>query len=147
MSKVNKYITYSAEKTKDIGAQLIQKLQGGDIILLYGELGTGKTTLTQGISSSLKIKEKITSPTFTIMHIYSADGTNNIKTLVHVDTYRIEDESQLKEIGLEDYLGDPDTLCVIEWPDKMGHLLDNKKTIDIYLEHITTGRAIRIEYD
>ena len=128
------YISNSEQDTKNIGKELTKNLQGGDILCLYGDLGAGKTALTKGIAEGLGIKEDITSPTFTLMNIYLIKNSK-LKTqkLVHIDTYRLENEKQLVEIGAEDYLGAPDTVCVIEWPEKIEGLLIGKviKTIQI----------------
>ena len=137
----------SPEETFVYGKKLAAKLKGGDILLLSGELGAGKTSLVKGIAAGLGIKNKITSPTFTLMNVYDVRNTKTtkIRKLVHIDTYRLTDEKapyggspagrELLEIGAEDYLGKPDTICVIEWPEKIANLLQGKKTIPVTLEH------------
>ncbi len=105
-------------------------------MLLSGDLGAGKTSLIKGIAVGLGIKQKITSPTFTLMNVYEIGNKKlEIKKLIHIDTYRLKDEKELLEIGVEDYLGRPDTICAIEWPEKISGLLKNRKTIKINLEH------------
>ena len=108
-----------------LGEKIASKLTGGDIILLQGELGAGKTTMSKGIAKGLEITDEIVSPTFTLMNVYE-----NGK-LVHIDTYRLENADGLLEIGVEDYLGQADTITIVEWPEKIKNLLDNKKTIEI----------------
>ena len=105
---------------------------------LYGDLGAGKTTLTKGIAEGLGVKETITSPTFALMNVYNIKTLKreNKKTLVHIDTYRLKNEQELIDIGAEDYLGDKDTICIIEWPEKISTLLQNKKTISVEIEHV-----------
>lgn len=110
------------------------QLHGGDILLLIGDLGAGKTSLVKGVAAGLGIKQEITSPTFTLMNVYKIKNYK-IKNLIHIDTYRLKNEKELVEIGVEDYLGQPDTVCVIEWPEKITELLKNKKTTTIALEH------------
>ncbi len=117
------------------GKNLATKLNGGDILLLVGELGAGKTTLVKGLATGLKIQFEITSPTFTLMNTYPVDS-NKIKTLVHIDTYRLKDEEELLEIGVEDYLGKTDTVCIIEWPEKIAGLLKGKKIKTIKISHL-----------
>jgi len=138
---------YSVDEMIQFGQQLASTLNGGDIVLLHGELGAGKTTLTKGIALGLGIKDEIVSPTFTLMQTYNIKTLKhkNIKTLVHVDTYRLENEEQLIEIGVEDYLGDKGTICVIEWPEKIEKLLRGKKVMNIRIEHCEGGRKIKIE--
>jgi len=139
--------TISKQETIDLGQNIAAKLKGGDIVLLHGDLGSGKTTLTKGIAKYFGIEE-VVSPTFTLMQAYhlSTSAHKHISMLVHIDTYRLEDEYQLVEIGVEDYLGDKNTVCVVEWPEKMGGLLRNKKTINITIEPFeNNGRRIKIE--
>ncbi len=134
-------ITNSPQETEKFGIKLFQKLQGGDIVLLSGDLGAGKTALTKGIAKGFGIKSEITSPTFTLMNVYQINKkTSQIKTLVHIDTYRLKDEKELIEIGVEDYLGKDNTVCIIEWPEKISGLLQNasvkkNKIISISIEH------------
>lgn len=127
-------ITKTTEETTEFGKNLSAQLKGGDILLLEGELGAGKTTLVKGLAAGLGISYEITSPTFTLMNIYPVNS-DKIKTLVHIDTYRLKDEEELTEIGVEDYLGKPDALCIIEWPEKIAGLLKNKKTTVVTIEH------------
>ena len=129
------YKTSSEQELIDLGKQIAESLKPGDIVLLYGELGAGKTTMTKGIAEFFGIKD-IVSPTFTLMQTYLDQN------FVHIDTYRLEDEEQLIEIGAEDYLGEPNTICVVEWPEKIEVLLQNKKTVKIKIEHDGGGRKI-----
>lgn len=135
------YITHSDAETRELGKKLAADVKGGDIVLLSGELGAGKTTLVKGLAGGLGIKEEITSPTFTLMNIYHRkhEKTENMKTLVHIDTYRLRNEQELIDIGVEDYLGNSETVCVIEWPEKLQTLLKNKKVIHMSLQHLESG--------
>ncbi|MBI2037667.1 MAG: tRNA (adenosine(37)-N6)-threonylcarbamoyltransferase complex ATPase subunit type 1 TsaE [Candidatus Magasanikbacteria bacterium] len=136
-----KKITNSFKETAAFGKELTAKLTGGTIVLLSGDLGAGKTALTKGIAKGFGIKNEITSPTFTLMNVYQINKkTSQIKTLVHIDTYRLKDEKELIEIGAEDYLGKDNTVCIIEWPEKISKLLQNtnvkkNKIISISIEH------------
>ncbi len=139
------HISHSAHETKEIGKELARTLEGGDIIILKGELGAGKTAFTKGIAEGLGIEKEVMSPTFTLMSVYPVDH-ETIKELVHVDTYRLETYKDLIEIGIEEYLGRPDTLTIIEWPEKVEKLLENKKLIVVTLTAgTTTERKITIE--
>ena len=144
---MKKIITASDTATKQFGKQFTARLQGGDIVCLYGELGAGKTTLVKGIAEGLGIKEEITSPTFTLMNIYKIlNLKSTILNLVHIDTYRLKDEKELLEIGVEDYLGQPEMVTVVEWPEKIKNLLKNKTVINIYLDHGSGDeRSITVE--
>ncbi len=140
-------ITKSHLETEQYGKKIAAKLMGGDIVLLSGDLGAGKTSLVKGIAKGLGIDKEITSPTFTLMDFYEInDKKISAKNFVHIDTYRLKDEKELWEIGVEDYLGKPDTICVIEWPEKITGLLKDKKTTLISFEHTQNPqqRKIRI---
>jgi len=129
-------LSSSENETKEFGKQLAAKLSCGDIVLLEGELGAGKTTLVKGIAEGLGIKDGITSPTFTLMNVYKINNEQlTINKLVHIDTYRLKNEQELLDIGAEDYLGKPDTVCIVEWPEKIQNLLKYKKTIAITMAH------------
>src|SRR3989339_1880522 len=142
------YTTNSELKMIALGEKIAAELKGGDVILLYGELGAGKTTLTKGIALGLGIENNIVSPTFTLMQVYDIKALKHesIKTLVHIDTYRLEDEKQLLEIGAQDYIGDPETVCVIEWAEKVEKLISGKKIIKIKIEHTSDGRSVTTSF-
>lgn len=130
-------ITKTEKQTIQAGRQIAKKLRGGDIVLLRGELGAGKTTLIKGLAKGLGIKAIITSPTFSLMNVYLVDsGKTKIKKFVHIDTYRLENEEELRQIGADDYLGERDTVCVIEWPEKVMGLLTDKKVICLAIKNI-----------
>jgi len=101
-----------------LGRQLAKTLRGGEVMIVDGELGSGKTTLVKGIAAGLGIKKMITSPTFVLAKHYPVKQ-NGIRWLVHVDLYRLETTPQLTTLGLEDYLGAPDSVVVIEWGKKL----------------------------
>jgi len=136
------YTTNTTEEMIALGEKIASKLTGGDIILLQGKLGAGKTTMSKGIAKGLGITDEIVSPTFTLMNVYE-DGK-----LVHIDTYRLEDENGLIEIGVEDYLGQPETITIVEWPEKIADLLADKKTIEISIvKQSDNNREITITPD
>jgi len=133
----------SQSETVAFGKKLSRSLKGGDILLLYGDLGAGKTTLVKGIAAGLGVKKAITSPTFALMNVYNLKNKNSkLKALVHIDTYRLKNEQELIDIGAEDYLGAPDAVCVIEWPEKIEGLLKGKKIKKITIEHKSKSERI-----
>ncbi|OGH71236.1 MAG: tRNA (adenosine(37)-N6)-threonylcarbamoyltransferase complex ATPase subunit type 1 TsaE [Candidatus Magasanikbacteria bacterium RIFCSPLOWO2_01_FULL_43_20b] len=135
----------SEQQMIGFGKKIAAELKGGDVVLLYGELGAGKTTLTKGIAARLGIKKNIVSPTFTLMQVYKISNIKyQISNLVHIDTYRLKDEKQLYEIGAEDYIGDSETVCVIEWPEKLGGLLEGKRVKKVFIEVEGGGRKVEI---
>jgi tRNA threonylcarbamoyladenosine biosynthesis protein TsaE len=141
-------ITNSTEETEKIGIELSAKLKGGNIVLLSGNLGAGKTALVKGIAKGFGIKNTITSPTFTLMNLYPVNHSQStIKQLVHIDTYRLKNEHELIEIGAEDYLGKPNTICLIEWPDKIEELLKNynqKDSVSIEIKQLENSNEREI---
>ncbi len=131
------HTTNSPEQTKKIAQEFASTLTGGDIVLLHGDLGAGKTTFVKGIAEAFGITDDVVSPTFTLMNAYEIKNPkSDILNIIHVDTYRLENEEDLIDIGIEDYLGKKDTICFIEWPEKIQELLINKQVINVYFEHI-----------
>jgi tRNA threonylcarbamoyladenosine biosynthesis protein TsaE len=104
--------TKSADDTRELGAALAPLAKGGDIVLLAGELGAGKTTFTQGFGRGLGIDEQITSPTFTLMRPY--DGRD--LRLLHCDVYRLEHLQEIIDLGINE-LVDDDAVALVEWGD------------------------------
>jgi tRNA threonylcarbamoyladenosine biosynthesis protein TsaE len=142
------FFANTVEEIQTLGNTLAKELKPGDIVLLFGEMGSGKTTLTKGILSYFNIgPNTVVSPTFSLMQYYEIlDPKSEITNIVHVDTYRLNDEQELIDIGITDYLGEKDTVCIIEWPEKLTTLLQNKKTISVKIEIISEQqRKITVE--
>lgn len=108
------------EDTKEIAKRIAFYLNRGDVILLKGDLGAGKTTFVGGIAKSLGIKEDVISPTFNIMKCYFSGKI----PLYHIDAYRLENQNI--EIGLDEYI-EGDGVCFIEWPDYISSLIPDEK--------------------
>lgn len=139
---MKEYISKSQAETEKIAKELVQKLQGGEVLALVGNLGAGKTVFVKGLAKSLGIEDNITSPTFVLMKIYQTQH-EKIKRLVHVDCYRLEKTEDLAEIGLADYLNDPENIVVIEWADRVVNLPKDAININIdYIEDQT--RRVRV---
>ncbi|HVZ58966.1 MAG TPA: tRNA (adenosine(37)-N6)-threonylcarbamoyltransferase complex ATPase subunit type 1 TsaE [Patescibacteria group bacterium] len=111
--------TTTVEQTYAFAAKLAKKLKPGDIVTLKGDLGSGKTTFSQGLGKALGVKQPVTSPTFLVIKTYTLEN-EAIKRLNHVDLYRIENEKELKNLGLLELFADPHAVTLIEWPEKMG---------------------------
>ena len=105
--------TERPEDTFQVGAVIGQTLPAGSVVCLYGDLGAGKTKLTQGIGSGLGVKEPINSPTFTLINLYQGR-----LPLYHLDLYRLVEPEELEELGWEDYIYG-EGIAVIEWPEKL----------------------------
>ncbi len=128
-------IAKTSEETIQAGERFAALLQGGDVVLLSGELGAGKTTFTKGIARALGVKEPVTSPTFTIIKEYKGEKL----ALYHMDMYRLSGD--LSELGLEEYLGKEDGVCVVEWCCTKDF---HARVFEIALEYCGEGRKIKI---
>ncbi|MGR3741413.1 tRNA (adenosine(37)-N6)-threonylcarbamoyltransferase complex ATPase subunit type 1 TsaE [Companilactobacillus sp. DQM5] len=115
-----KKIVNNAEETINFGSKLATSLQAGDVVLLDGELGAGKTTLTKGIAEGLEINKNVKSPTFTLVREY-LDGRI---PLYHMDMYRLEFSDPF-EVGIDEYIGG-DGISVIEWSEFILDLLPDQ---------------------
>ena len=104
-------LTHTPEQTRAFGANLASQLKAGDVLLLEGDLGAGKSELTRGIARGLGIAGPIGSPSFTILNVYE-DGR---VPLYHFDWYRLQSSEELYELGMDEYLGG-DGIAVVEWP-------------------------------
>jgi tRNA threonylcarbamoyladenosine biosynthesis protein TsaE len=129
------YISNSQQDTKDLGRNLGKLLKGGEIILLHGDLGAGKTLFTKGIAEGLGVEDStaVVSPSFTLVNIYKAR-----LDIVHVDLYRL-DSDEIYELGLEDYM-DQEHVIVVEWAEKV-HDFFSGRIIDITIGYM--GEATR----
>ena len=104
------YITKSVEETEAFGEALAKKYSAPHIFCLTGDLGAGKTAMTRGIARGYGFSGRVSSPTFTIMHMYEGE-----ETVHHFDLYRIQEEEELDGIGFDTFLAEG--ISVIEWPD------------------------------
>ena len=137
------YITDSPQETQKVALKLLTQIpQSINLICLYGELGSGKTTFIQGVAAALGVKQKVLSPTFILMREYDREiknqsrrGGTKIKKLIHVDCYRIESERDLKGVDLQEYWQDKENLVMIEWAERIKAILP-KERIDICFEHL-----------
>ncbi len=130
-------ISSSPESTQEIGKRIGAKIQPGDVLLLMGDLGAGKTTITQGILWGLGGTEHARSPTFVLVNEYPAR-----LTLYHMDLYRLNSIDEIEDLGLDDYLYGDD-VCVVEWADKatgyfpVNHAIVRLEAIDSQTRRIT----------
>ncbi|MFT4604492.1 MAG: tRNA threonylcarbamoyladenosine biosynthesis protein TsaE [Rhodothermales bacterium] len=127
--------TASAGETRDAGRRLALVLKGGDVLALEGDLGSGKTQLVKGLVDGLGGDgDAVSSPTFAIAQQYEV----NSGVMLHVDAYRIEDEREFIEMGMEDSMDDA-LLVAVEWPSQMGCLLP-RQAIHIFIRHLGGDR-------
>lgn len=113
------FISHSPQQTRDLGAAVARHVQPGDLLLVSGTLGSGKTTFIQGLAAGLGVADTVASPTFTLIAEYAATSKEHSVTLFHVDLYRLSgDEDELFSFGLEEVLEDPNAICAVEWPQR-----------------------------
>ena len=132
----NEIIVNSLAETENLAKKLAKVVECGDCILLYGEIGAGKTTFTKFLLENLEVKSIVSSPTFTLLNEYSGKYP-----IYHFDMYRISSSDELYELGFEDYLDSKNSkyvktgLTLIEWPDNVKNILP-KERIEITIEKL-----------
>ena len=132
-----KFEVNSIEETLDTARKFAEKLKPGDIIALHGDIGVGKTVFVRGIVSYFGDETEVTSPTFSIMNIYCGN-------IYHFDLYRMEDEEEIYESGLDEYIFG-DGISLIEWPDILGAHKNYDVTIEKNLDIGEDDRIITID--
>ena len=132
-------VSHGAEQTRRLGAHLGSLLRDGDVVLLDGDFGTGKTTFTQGLAHGMGIESRyVNSPTFTLINEYRG-GT---AVLNHMDLYRLEGTEQIATLGLDDYL-DGSGVTVIEWPAEAARWLPEDHIVVRFTHLNETKRTLR----
>jgi len=111
----------SLQQLNDVARELLAMAGESRVWLLNGEMGSGKTTLAKAIGHVLGVQDTMSSPTFSIVNEYQAQG----RKLYHFDLYRMKNEKEIIDIGAEEYF-DSGELCLVEWPDKLGSLTPDK---------------------
>lgn len=117
---MGKIVSNSEEETKLIGRKFAENLKKGDVVVLTGDLGSGKTKFTEGVLQFFGLESEISSPTFNIVNEYTKDNVN----VYHFDVYRLEDEDEFYAIGGEEYF--EKGICLIEWGEMIESALPNK---------------------
>ena len=120
-----KYTTKSYEETQSLAIELAKTLKPDDVIILYGDLGAGKTCFTNGLLYGLGFSEGGSSPTFTIVNEYPSNPPVN-----HFDLYRLKSEDELFDMGFADYF-DKGCVSIVEWPQIAGEFLEKRKTVTV----------------
>ncbi len=139
-----KIITKNSEETKKLGEEFALRLHPGDVVLLYGDLGAGKTTFVQALAMGLGIHDRILSPTFVLERSYAV-ANSKIKNLNHIDLYRIENKGKLENLGLSEVMTESESVSVIEWADRLDNF-ELKKGYKVYISYLGDNeREINIE--
>ena len=133
-------IVRGAGKTRDLAAEIASSLRVGDVVLLHGDLGAGKTTFVQGLAAALGAHESIQSPTFTIVAQHEID----LGLLYHLDLYRLVDPEELESVGYEGFIDPSDGISVIEWPERAGDWLPDRYIL-VTFEYVDADSR-RIEF-
>ena len=141
------FITNNSKQTQELGERLAGELQGGEIICLSGELGSGKTTFTQGVLKGLGAKGPHTSPTFIVMRHYNKEITNSksqipnkskitkskIQNIYHIDAYRVSAKDILA-LGWEEIISNEENVVIVEWAEKIKSIVP-KRAVWIKFDH------------
>jgi tRNA threonylcarbamoyladenosine biosynthesis protein TsaE len=137
---MKKYIAKNLEETQKIAADFVKNLSakksgniGATVVGLYGELGSGKTSFTQGVARTLGISQTVVSPTFVIEKIYELSN-QNFSHLIHIDAYRIEKSEELIHLGWKEIIADSENLIFVEWPERVANIMPEH--IRINFSHI-----------
>ena len=140
MSKLNlEYESFKAEDTREFAKMLAKEAKEGQIYLLSGDLGTGKTAFAQGFAQGLGIEDYVNSPTFTIMQIYDKGRL----PLYHFDVYRIGDSSEMDELGYEEYFFG-NGVSLVEWPEMIEDILPDDAIRITIEKNLTKGFDYRL---
>ena len=130
-----KWLLPDLEATAAAGEKLSKILEPGCIVMMEGDLGSGKTTLCKNICASLGVPMNlVTSPTYTMVNIYSYDSG----VIHHLDLYRLEDQKELEDFDYEDLIA-VDGFTLVEWPKLLRPLIDTQKVLNININYVSDG--------
>ncbi len=132
------HLTLDETELKKWGRELGESSAPPLVISITGELGAGKTTLAQAICGGYGVKEPVTSPTYALVHRYDAEKS----PVYHIDLYRLDNESQLTNIGWDDILSER-ALVIVEWPERAGNRMPDDQ-LHIELDYSPAGESHRI---
>ncbi len=135
-------VTHSAGETQALGVELGRSLAPGEVISFYGDLGSGKTCMIQGICQALDVTDYVTSPTFILINEYGGKLGGRIVPVYHFDLYRLAGPDELEALGADEYFYGSG-VCVVEWAERAGDLLPEWSR-EVRLEHVQ-GDERRIE--
>jgi len=130
-------ISKNEKDTFKLGLSWGKKSQRGDVFILCGDLGAGKTKLLQGLAQGLGVKSRVNSPTFNILKIYKSLG--KVKYFCHIDAYRLQSEHDLIALGIEEFFNSPETVTAIEWGEKIKKIWPKNAKI-IKIKHLSLNK-------
>lgn len=143
-------MTFALHQAGGVAAALLETVapskERATVVGLSGDLGAGKTTITQALARELSVAETVVSPTFVIAKFYGAHA-HGFTQLVHIDAYRIVDTSELEPLGFQSILAQPETLVVIEWPENIAPALTSHTVSYYRIKHHEDTRHISGPYE
>ena len=143
MKKKEIFITNNAEETRNFGKSFAERLELGDLVIFYGNLGTGKTEIIKGICEYLRVEEIVNSPTFNIINQYIGYKNEIEFPIYHIDLYRIKEKKEFDEIGFVECIYSIDSIKLIEWADRYnGEFPDNKYIIKIESDDVEEDKRL-----
>ncbi len=122
-----KTITRSPQETQELGMRIGASCKGGEVFLLNGDLGAGKTCFTQGLAKGLGVEEDVTSPTF-VLHVQYEGAKLELN---HFDAYRLAEAASIGDLGFEDFFGYEQGVAIVEWPEVIENMLPRKGAIKV----------------
>ena len=133
------FISHSQLETEEVGRKLAEKLPGGSVVAMYGDLGAGKTAFVRGMAKGMGLSCRVSSPTFTIVNEYLGE-----RELIHFDMYRLSSADELLDIGWDDYLS-RGAVCAVEWSENVQDAFFGDEVV-VRIEKLSeTDRKITIE--
>ena len=131
-------VTQSSAETVAIGEALAGCLRDGDVVLLHGDLGAGKTTLAKGIAAALGVEDVVSSPSFSLVNEYDTRLGAAVTRLYHLDLYRLRSEDDLASIGFDDFMAPVEGITLVEWPERASTALPERFLL-VEIETIASG--------
>ena len=132
------FISHSQLETEEVGRKLAEKLPGGSVVAMYGDLGAGKTAFVRGMAKGMGLSCRVSSPTFTIVNEYLGE-----RELIHFDMYRLQSGDELFDIGWEDYVN-RGSVCAVEWSENVEDAFYGDEIVVRFEKTSETGRRITI---
>lgn len=134
---------FSLDNINDVANSFWQKLGSHTVVAFHGQMGAGKTTFIHALCDAKTVKDVVGSPTFSIINEYAFDENGREKKIYHIDLYRLKDEEEAIQVGVEDCLYS-DHICLVEWPDRAAGLFPDD-TIHVFIEPLDAKtRRLRI---
>lgn len=137
------FIRKSARETEDLAERFAHNFKPGDIILLTGAFGAGKTTFVQGVARKFNVKSRVISPTFVLVRTHKGQIKGEDINFYHIDLYRIEGRDEIKELGLEEFFEDKDGISFVEWGGKFDIIKPSWEVIFHVIERNTRKITLR----